>query len=216
MGKRNRDVCMKERYKPFNFEEARKNPEMNPHIGAWDYVDKYQYDPDVYISFTEIDKIGLNPQSKYNTPLGIYTYPLKEFAEKYIFGSMSAVDEYNKLHIKNTVGSYAPFAGNAKYINFIRCKDKANFIEDMYPTYIKGLVIDIINNDGNYEPSNCRWVTQKENSNNRRSNKMFRYKNEDHTISQWCDILGIPYQKLQGRLRYMSVDRAVERCLNII
>jgi hypothetical protein len=123
------------RYKPFNFEEARKNPEMNPHIGAWDYVDKYQYDPDVYISFTEIDKIGINPQSKYNTPVGIYTYPLKEFAEKYIFGSMSAVDEYNKLHIKNTVGSYAPFAGNAKYINFIRCKDKSHFINDMYKDY---------------------------------------------------------------------------------
>lgn len=123
------------RYIPFNFEEARRNPEMNPHIGAWDYVDKYKDDEDVYISFTEIDKIGINPRSKYNTPVGIYTYPLKEFAEKYIFGSMSAVDEYNKLHIKNTVGSYAPFAGNAKYINFIRLKDKSHFINDMYKDY---------------------------------------------------------------------------------
>lgn len=106
--------------------------------------------------------------------------------------------------------------GNRGIVVCERWKNINNFIEDMYPTYIKGLVIDRINNDGNYEPSNCRWVTQKENSNNRRSNKIFRYKNEDHTISQWCDILGIPYQKLQGRLRYMSVDRAVERCLNII
>lgn len=123
------------RYIPFNFNEARRNPKMNPHIGAWDYVDKYKDDKDVYISFTEIDKIGINPRSKFNTPVGIYTYPLKEFAERYIFGSMSAVDEYNKLHVKNTVGSYAPFAGNAKYINFIRVKDKSHFINDMYKDY---------------------------------------------------------------------------------
>jgi len=118
-----------------SIKEARKNPDRNPHVGAWDYVDKYKNDEDVYISFTEIDKIGINPKSKFNTPVGIYTYPLKEFSEKYIFGSISAVDEHNKIYNKNTVGSYAPFAGSAKYISFIRVKDKSHFIEDMYKDY---------------------------------------------------------------------------------
>jgi len=118
------------RYIPYKFKEIRKNPDMNPHIGAWDCVDKYKDDKDVYISFTEIDKIGINPKSKFNTPVGIYTYPLREFVKNYCFNP-----PYENNKEIRTVGSYAPFAGSAKYISFLKVKDKSHFIEDMYKDY---------------------------------------------------------------------------------
>lgn len=58
--------------------EARKNPELNPKISLnaelKAYVDKFGKDG--FISFTSIDKLGINPGSDYDTPIGIYAYPV--------------------------------------------------------------------------------------------------------------------------------------------
>ena len=51
--------------------------------------------------------------------------------------------------------------------------------------YKVGLTIDRIDNNGGYEPNNCRWVSQKENSINRRTTKFVTYKNKTLSLSDW-------------------------------
>lgn len=56
--------------------------------------------------------------------------------------------------------------------------------------------IDRIDVNGNYSPENCRWVDQKKQMNNYSKNHLLSYGGEVHSISEWSDILGIPYSKM--------------------
>ena len=64
--------------------EARKNPEANPKISINQAVAQAKDQPNTFISFTEIDKLGINPKSKHETPIGIYAYPIKYVAQFHI------------------------------------------------------------------------------------------------------------------------------------
>lgn len=67
--------------------------------------------------------------------------------------------------------------------------------------YSDELTIDRIDNNGNYCPSNCRFVSPKKNSNNKRTNLYFIKDGETHTLKEWSEILGIDYILLYCRIR---------------
>lgn len=91
--------------------------------------------------------------------------------------------------------------------------DFSNFRAWAYKNgYAENLTIDRINNDGNYEPSNCRWITSAEQNNNQRTNRMITYKGKTQNMKQWSKELNINYGTLKSRLddSHWSVEKAFE------
>lgn len=76
--------------------------------------------------------------------------------------------------------------------------------------YQEGLTIDRIDVNEDYKPENCRWVTVKEQENNRRNNRKITFKGETKTLSQWSAETGINRGTIQWRLNHgWTVEKAL-------
>ena len=83
------------------------------------------------------------------------------------------------------------------------CEEWSNF-RNFYPWafangYQEGLSIDRIDPTGNYEPSNCRWITLKEQQRNRGNNVKLYHDGKSLTIGEWCEINNVSYSCIKSR-----------------
>lgn len=120
--------------------EARRNPEQNPRVSVNDYInnaldkEKSYLDTgsdanmpikNLFVSFTAQPKLGINPKSKYNTPLGIYAYP----------ANFVALSAGSTRQMRDSL----PFAGDSPWVNIFTLNDVSK-------------VLVISNPEVNYEP----------------------------------------------------------------
>ena len=95
------------------------------------------------------------------------------------------------------------------------CEEWKNSFEIFYNWaisngYKEDLTIDRINNNGNYCPENCRWITMKEQNRNKRNNLIIELDGEAKTLAEWGEMYGFD---TKAEIYKIKKDKEYLRCL---
>lgn len=123
------------------------------------------------------------------------------------------MSHYNKPRLKNIYGhmkdrccnpnsdSYKYYGGRGIRVCDEWLSDYKVFEEWAFNHgYSKELTLDRIDVNGNYDPSNCRWISRSEQMCNTRRNRLVTYKGVTKTVKEWASEKGINYRTLHNRL----------------
>ena len=132
------------------------------------------------------------------------------------YNATHKLSKTNLYHIWETMRLRCNSSKNKKYYSYgargIKVCDEWNnnflaFREwSLNNGYSKGLSLDRIDNNGNYESTNCRWTTRKCQQRNRRNTIYITYNNETKSLSEWCEILNLNYKTISNRI-YSGWDK---------
>lgn len=110
----------------------------------------------------------------------------------------------DKLHTH-----YANYGGRGIKV-CARWRKYENFLADMGERPAGHSLDRYPDNNGNYEPSNCRWATQKQQARNRRGLRIVQFNGESMCLAEVLERTGLSRNALVSRLdRGLSVDAAV-------
>lgn len=123
------------------------------------------------------------------------------------YGTYLAIKQ--RCYNKNNPG-YKYYGGRG----IVMCDEWRNsfnkFLSDVGRKPFPKASIDRIDNNGNYEPGNCRWATKTEQNNNTSSNRAYTFNNKTLNIGQWANLYNIPRETLSYRLNNgMSIGDAL-------
>lgn len=130
--------------------------------------------------------------------------------------SSGATSEYNiwkgiKLRCtKRSHASFSNYGGRGITVCDSWRTSFENFLADVGLRPSTQHQLDRIDNDGNYEPANCRWSTVTENARNKRNSLKLSHNSSTRTLVEWSEITGIKYRTLRMRVELgWSSERAL-------
>lgn len=98
--------------------------------------------------------------------------------------------------------NYARYGGRGIKVCDRWIKSYSDFLNDMGRAPSAEHTLDRINNDGDYEPGNCKWSTKEDQQNNRRNTLLIEHEGKKLSATQWSQIVRIPAKRILHRVKH--------------